>query len=94
MEPLELVDSLGLCEHCGKLVSITDYAGDEGGNAKWICECGKPLTHLSFGYDKGTTGAKKIKWVGPNHKWTDTRPTDDFRLGNIQVIMKMPRYWY
>ena len=92
MEPLELVDSIGLCEHCGKLVSITDYAGDEGGNADWICMCGKPITHLSFGYDKGTTGAKRVKWVGPDGKWTNNRPTDDFKLGNILVIMRMPRY--
>jgi len=94
METLELVDSLGLCEHCGKLVSVTDYAGDDSGNAKWMCSCGKEVTHVSFGYDRGTSGAKKVKWVGPDGKWTDARPSEDFKLGKIQVIMKMPRYCY
>lgn len=93
MQPLELVDTLGLCEHCGKLISFTDYADDEGSNANWICMCGKPITHLSFGFDKGTAGAKKVKWVGPDGKWTNECPVDDFTLGNIQVVMKIRGSW-
>lgn len=88
MEKYERAEGLGLCEHCGALVSISDYAGDDAMNAKWLCgKCRGELSHLSFGFDKGARGAQKVRWVGPDGKWTDKKPTDDFQLGTIQVMV-------
>lgn len=61
-------------------------------NAKWLCKCGGELGHLSFGYDKATSGAKKVKWVGSDGKWTETEPKEDFKLGDMRVIIRMPAY--
>lgn len=80
--------AIGLCEHCGGLVDITDYASDETMNADWLCgHCSKPLGHLSFGFDRATQGAQKVKWVGPNGTWVDSKPEEDFKLGNITILI-------
>jgi hypothetical protein len=94
MESLELVDSLGICGSCQAVVSVTEYAGDESMNAKWLCRCRAPLTHEAFGYNKGTEGAKKVRWVGPDGTWTDKRPRRDFTLGNTHVVLKMPSFLF
>jgi hypothetical protein len=91
---IKLLAGLGLCEHCGTLVSVSDYAADESMNADWLCRCGKKLTHTSFGYDKGTEGAKKVRWVSPDRKWTDVKPAEDFQLGKVRVIRQMSRFAY
>ena len=84
----ERVEGLGLCEHCGAIVSISNYAGDEAMNADWLCgKCKGKLSHLSFGFDKGSRGAQKVRWVGPNGKWTNQKPAEDFRLGGLEVMV-------
>ncbi len=92
MEDLELLNSLGVCGRCNAIVSITDYAHGDSMDAKWMCRCGAELTHTEFGYDKGERGAKKIKWVGPDGKWTDTEPEEDFKLGEVDVVIRMPSH--
>ena len=59
-------------------------------NAIWKCSCGGELSHLSFGYDHGGKGAKKVRWVGPELKWVTEQPINDFELGNIHVLVLTP----
>jgi hypothetical protein len=94
MESLELVDSLGKCEKCGTVVSVTEFAGDGSMNAVWKCHCGQELTHTSFGYDKGESGAKKVRWIGKNLQWTSTKPTDGFDIGKTTVTIDPIRMRY
>ena len=79
------LESLGLCEHCGTLLSVEDMSGDSM-NAEWHClNCKGLLSGLSFGYEGEGEKTKKVKWVGPERKWVATRPTEDFVLGNLSV---------
>lgn len=83
--------ALGLCEHCQGLVDLTQMP-TESTDAKWNCpyhDCGKELTHKSFGYSSGGEDAEKVKWVGPGGKWVDRKPTEDFELNGLEVTT-----WY
>ena len=71
---LMLMYCLGLCEHCGVIVTMEGCPTD----GKWICSCGGELTHKSFGVTEN--GDKKIKWVGPDMKWVKEKPTENFKL--------------
>ncbi len=82
------IDALGLCEHCNALVSMLNLPADSI-DAIWRCSCGQEMSHLSFGFDKGGLGAKKVKWVGPGRVWVDQQPTQDFELGHIHVMVPM-----
>lgn len=75
-----LMYCLGLCEHCGILVTMEGRSAD----GRQICVCGKELTHKSFGV---TEEGEKIKWVGLEGKWVDEKPTENFKLkvGNSEV---------
>ena len=64
---------LGLCEHCGVIVTMEGRPTDE----KWICVCGEELNHESFGV---TESGEKIKWVSPDMKWVKEKPTENFKL--------------
>ena len=80
------VNSLGICEHCGTVISMQDAPADAI-DAKWLCpKCDKELTNKSFGYEeiKGKWG--KTKWVGADGKWTGTEPTKSFDLGSFFVV--------
>jgi hypothetical protein len=79
------VESIGLCEHCGTLLTIEGMSGDAVG-ATWFCPaagCGKELTHLSFGY---TETGKKVRWVSSQGKWISSKPRQDFTLGAWFVL--------
>ncbi len=90
--PYATIVTLGLCEHCGMLVSMANMP-DDAMDAEWHCpKCSGILGHASFGFDKGTRGAKKIKWVGPDGRWTDEQPKDDFKLGDLYVCIHAPHY--
>ncbi len=79
------VDSLGICVHCNRILNILMFAGDSDLNAIWKCSCGKETTHETFGYDQAGQGARKVKWVGPDSRWTEERPSEDFKLGEVEV---------
>ncbi len=86
--------ALGLCEHCGALVSMEGMPA-EAADANWACpKCRGELTHLSFGYDRDDEKSKKVRWVGPNAKWVDLEPTEDFMLGDLQVFVQPVRFIY
>ena len=89
MDAVEIVDSLGKCENCGRLTSITEFADEDCADARWMCTCGHELTHTSFGYDKGDHGAKKVRWIGPDGNWTPTKPAEYFKLGKIEVMIRL-----
>ena len=87
------VGTVGLCENCKKVILMSDYAGAEGSEV-WLCKhCRKAISHLSFGYDKGTTGAKKVLWVGPKGKWVSEKPSKEFTVGVLKVYPKPLPLW-
>ena len=75
------INALGLCEHCGALLNMQDIP-TEGMNAEWRCpRCEEALTGVSFGFE----GNMQVRWVGPEGKWVQTRPSKDFQLGELDV---------
>lgn len=91
MSEIVHIAALGLCEHCGVLLNISNLPA-EAMDADWVCpKCNKKTTGASFGYNKENV---KVKWVGPGGVWVDAEPSDDFDLGNdLHVVLRMPRYW-
>jgi len=83
-----LMYCLGLCEHCGVIVTMEGRPTD----GKWICGCDNELTHKSFGV---TENGKKIRWVGPDGKWAKEKPTEDFKIkfGGLEmsIVESRPR---
>jgi len=84
-----LLESLGKCEHCGRVLSIEGMPG-ESIDAVWSCPtCKKELTHKSFGYEKVDGQFKRVKWVNKSKRWTTKRPTSDFVLDGALVAVDM-----
>ena len=84
-----VLESLGRCEHCQVLLTLKDLPADAL-DAEWRCpSCNGKLSHLSFGYDKGGKGAQKVKWVGPDGKWANQKPDDNFALGD-RFVSSLP----
>lgn len=85
-----LLAGLGLCEHCGKLLTLQGMSASAM-DAEWQCpSCKGKLTHKSFGYASGQGG--KVQWVGPEGKWVTQQPTKDFDLGGgWHVCISPPR---
>lgn len=79
---------LGLCEHCGSLISMENMPGDAI-EAEWKCpKCCGTLSGKSFGYNKKAT---KTRWVGLGGKWKRKKPEKDFDLGNWHIMIQTPR---
>lgn len=87
--PSHSPEGLGICEHCGILVSVRDWLIAVFKKDKWpVCpKCGKQLTKESFGYEKIGKDFKKMKWVGPEKKWIDKRPEKDFEIDGWYVLI-------
>lgn len=84
------LESIGLCEHCGALLTIQDVPA-EAMDADWKCrKCKGILTNKTFGYEEVDGKWQKTQWVGSDGKWTKTKPTDNFDLGSWYVIIKPP----
>ncbi|KPJ55669.1 hypothetical protein AMJ49_06600 [Parcubacteria bacterium DG_74_2] len=84
------IEALGICEHCGALVSLENLPA-EALDAIWKCtKCEKELTSKSFGFEKIKGEFKKTKWVGPGKKWTFVRSTKNFNIGNLLVSVTSP----
>lgn len=83
------LEGLGLCEHCGTLLSI-EKIPVEAMDSEWRCpNCDRVLTHLSFGYRKVSgKDFKKSQWVGPDGKWTTDKPKEDFVLGELTILAR------
>ena len=85
--------SLGLCEHCGVLLTIQDLPTDAL-DASWTCpKCGQELSHRSFGYSDESEKAQKILWVGSDGKWMDKKPEESFNLGEWYVTELSGNYF-
>lgn len=98
-KPMMLVSSLGICEHCQTLLSMQDMPA-ESISAVWKCpKCKGILSYKSFGYeitgkdDQKRDKYNKTRWVGPNGKWSNEKPKEDFNLGDWHVIINMPRFY-
>lgn len=90
MERTVTLAGLGLCEHCGTLISMEGMPM-EAIDATWLCpKCEGELTEKSFGYEN----EKKILWVGKEGKWVDRIPAappfGEFDLGNWRVLINPP----
>lgn len=83
---LILLSNLGMCD-CGTVVATPQAPIDTfAHNKNQKCtHCEKILTLANFGYETGTP--QRTRWIGPDKKWTNTRPTRDFRLGRWYVII-------
>ena len=91
------VDLLGICSNnnCQRLVSLEDLLAQKGLFYWWHCPyCQDIIEHTNFGYrvyyrygGLGRVIDKTIKewWVGPDGKWTRSRPQQDFVLGNWHI---------
>ncbi len=88
-----LLELLGLCEHCGTLVFISDYAEDDTMDTEWLCQCKGNLTPRSFGFDRGSSGAQKVRWVSPAGKWVDKKSTEDFKLDDVNVVVRVSNFF-
>ncbi len=86
------LENIGLCEHCGQLIAITDYTESEGSEV-WLCKhCGQVIGHSSFGFDQPETGCKKVRWVGPGGQWVDKKPDETFNIEDLTVFVHSPRF--
>ena len=84
------IEALGICEHCGALTSMENLP-IEALDAIWKCaKCEKDLTHKSFGFEEVEGKFRKVKWVGPDKKWTSVRPTENFNIGHLLVSVTQP----
>jgi hypothetical protein len=86
-----ILAGLGLCEHCGELLTIEDLPA-EAINAVWLCpKCNGILSGKTFGYDEKN---KKVHWVGPDGKWLDKEPKvapfNEFTLGTWRILINPP----
>jgi len=95
-ERMVSLDCLGLCEHCETLLSF-EFMSAEALDGEWSCpSCEEPLTHRTWGFEEIEGEWKSTRWVGPEEKWVDEKPTDDFALGSwfvrIDPIGLDPRY--
>jgi hypothetical protein len=82
---------LGLCEHCGTLISMEGMPS-ESIDAAWRCpKCKGILSEKSFGYEN----AKKKFWVGTDGKWAEkipeAPPFGEFILGSWRILLN-PAY--
>ena len=78
-----MLAGLGLCEHCGTLITMEDIPGGEM-DAEWHCpSCSGVLSHKSFGYE---SSGDKIQWVDSDGQWTKEKPTEDFELRGWRVF--------
>lgn len=87
-----VVDSLGICQHCGDVISIADctFETDED-RAYPPCPLCKRHTFSwdTWGedYDRDTKESER-RFVGPDGQWTDQRPNADFIIGEYDVRVK------
>ena len=87
------LQGLGLCEHCGTLVTIEDIP-ENATIAGWKCSrCGGGLSAKTFGFGKPDGVLRKIQWVGINGQWTKIKPTENFSLGGWRVLFR-PKFRY
>ena len=78
--------NLGLCEHCDSLLNINGMR-PEAIDKKWVCpHCGKIISFASFGFEPIEAGFKKVRWVGSAGAWVTAAPTENFILGDWQVV--------
>ena len=88
------IEGLGLCEHCGVLISVEDMSGDAM-DGEWHCpKCTCVLSGLSFGYEGEGKETKKVKWVGPEGKWVAVKPTQDFEVGSWSILAVPLSHFY
>lgn len=82
------LENIGLCEHCGALLTMQDMPADAI-DTDWKCpKCEGLLGNKTFGYEEINGKEQKTQWVGSDGKWTKTKPTKNFDLGNWYVIIK------
>ncbi|HOI97256.1 MAG: hypothetical protein WA093_03970 [Minisyncoccales bacterium] len=83
-----LLAGLGLCEHCGNLITLEGFP-IEAIDAEWRCpKCQGILGGKSFGYEGDGKKAQKVWWVGPDGKWVKIKPTEEFDLDSWHIIIQ------
>lgn len=97
LAPLENIEALGICEHCGTIFSINNLP-PEAMDAEWKCgKCKGILGNKSMGYKEVNGKWKRVLWVGKKGKWVKKKPSDSFELGDTTVNVfpaRFPRFSY
>ena len=44
------------------------------------------LSMKSFGYEGEGKKSKRVRWVGEDGKWVETKPDKDFEVGNWYIV--------
>lgn len=83
-------DSLGVCEHCGHIFPARDVV-KEGEDGK-CPKCNKEISAATFGYRKFRKKWRKNRWLGPDGKWIDTEPSENFSIGELYIIVSKREY--
>ena len=82
------LEALGLCEHCGALLTVEDFPA-EAIDAEWRClKCKGVITNKTFGYEEVRGVWKKIQWVGKGSKWTQRKPIENFDLNHWHITIE------
>ena len=85
-----LLESIGKCEYCGEVFS-TGGIPEDSTNTVWVCpECKEELTYASFGFEESLGVWKRVRWVGEDGKWTETRPEKSFYLDGTFILPDLP----
>ena len=76
------INMLGICEDCGAFLNMAEKPGE----AIVTCpQCKKSLSGVSFGFSEGGI---RVRWVGPEISWVTLRPTQDFQVGDLTVMVE------
>lgn len=69
---------LGLCEFCSSMLTLEGLPSHALSAPLKCPQCGLTLGHRSFGYKEETGEEGRDRWVGPDGRWIDVEPTEDF----------------
>lgn len=88
------LEALGFCEHCEAILNMENMPPDAM-DAEWKCfSCEGTLTGKTFGYEQKDGKWEKTRWIGPGKKWVEQRPTEDFSIGSLFVVVRRPPILY
>lgn len=86
--PFVPIEFVGKCQWCGEPILLREMSPDAAiGNVPCL-RCQNLLTPAAFGHDES---GHKIRWIGPDGEWTETRPTGNFILSGVVVVPVIAR---
>jgi hypothetical protein len=91
----QLINGLGICEYCSTVLCVRDIPEGIDIRTAACPACNRGPLSLSFTWGLGPdpkdlgdrTNCKQLKWVGPDGKWTNTIPTENFLLPRLGLVI-------